>query len=347
MSVPVVPVAEDGARLFEPPPPEPGERPPLWRPVPPRRSPAARRGPRRRPPPLLLAVDGNALAHRVFHAVGGDGAAPGAAPERFLTVLARVTGSSRATACVVGFDDPERSVRRDLHPAYKAQRPAKSGRLLGFLDEAAALVGALGLCMVVPDGLEADDVLGSAAAAAGSRGVAATLVTGDRDAFALVSPTVSVWLLANGGSAVQISPSRVAASHGIPPGAYLEFAALRGDASDNLPGVRGIGPMTAARLLRAYPTVAAALADPAGLGRLLGPYLARVLLDQRAVFEHNRELMRIRRDVPLDLDACNRPLPRSVVAAVLADRGLGELTDRVARAFALLGQSGWRCTPPA
>jgi DNA polymerase-1 len=248
---------------------------------------------------------------------------------------------------VLGFDDPERSVRRDLHPAYKAQRPAKSGRLLGFLDEVAGLVAALGLCVVVPEGLEADDVLGSAAHLARSRGFAATLVTGDRDAFALVSPTVSVWLLANGGSTVQISPSRVAASHGIPPEAYLEFAALRGDTSDNLPGVKGIGAMTAARLLRAYPTVAAALGDPAGLGRLLGPYLARVLLDQREVFEHNRELMRIRCDVPLDLDACNRPLPRAVIAAVLADRGLGELTDRLARSFALLGQSAWRCPPPS
>ncbi|HKF00036.1 MAG TPA: 5'-3' exonuclease H3TH domain-containing protein [Actinomycetes bacterium] len=346
MSVPAVEDGArlDGARLFELPAPQPGDRATLWRPAPGRRAPARRRP--RRPPPLLLAVDGNALAHRVFHAVGGDDADPGAAPERFLAVLARVAASTRATACVVGFDDPERSVRRDLHPAYKAQRPAKSGRLLGFLDQATGLVAALGLSTVVPDGLEADDVLGSAAHLARSRGFAATLVTGDRDAFSLVSPTVTVWLLANGGSTVRVSPSRVAASHGIPPAAYLEFAALRGDSSDNLPGVRGIGAMTAARLLRAYPTVTDALDDPEGLVRLLGPYLARTLVDQREVFEHNRELMRIRVDVPLDLDACNRPLPRAALAPVLAEHGLGDLTDRLARALALIGQSAWRCPPP-
>jgi len=317
----------------------------VWKPAAPRRQ--APRARRRRPPPLLLAVDGNALAHRVWHAVGGDGAPELDATERFLTVLARLASAARTTACVIGFDDPGRSVRRELHPDYKAQRPAKSRQLVRFLADLPVLLGELGLSVVVPPGLEADDVLGSAAELAHRRGVPATLVTGDRDSFALVSQTVNVLLLGNGGSTSRVSPSWLGSRYGIDPGAYADFAAMRGDTSDNLRGVRGIGEMTAARLLAAYPSVAAALADQAGLTRLLGPYLASVLVDQHEVFLRNREVMRIRTDVALDLDACVSPLARQAVAEVLAGRGLEDLTDRLLRGFAALGRAAWRAPLPS
>jgi 5'-3' exonuclease len=312
-------------------------------------APRSRRGGgrgRKRKPPLLLVVDGNALAHRAFHAADGADAPEGAAAEAFLNMLTRVTGQARPTACIVGFDDPARSVRRDAHPDYKAQRPAKPPALVELLDDLPDLLGQLGLHVVVPDGLEADDVLGSAAAQAQAHGVAAALVTGDRDAFALVHPTVAVWWLGNAGALERVSPSWLQARYGILPTAYLDFAALRGDASDNLPGVRGIGTMTAAKLLAAYPTVDAALADPPGLARLLGPYLAHVLVEGRAAFAFNREVMRIRTDVKLDLDACQAPLHPPTVRTALSGAGLGDLTDRVLGAFSQLGRAAWR-TPPA
>ena len=341
-----VPAAPDELRLFELPPEEPeAARAALWKPAAPRRQ--ATRSRRRRPPPLLLAVDGNALGHRVWHAVGGDGAPEPDAAERFLTVLARLASSARTTACVVGFDDPGRSLRRELHPDYKAQRPAKSRHLVRFLDDLPVLLGQLGLCVVVPPGLEADDVLGSAAELARRRGVPATLVTGDRDSFALVSQTVNVLLLGNGGSTSRVSPSWLGSRYGIDPAAYADFAAMRGDTSDNLRGVRGIGEMTAARLLAAYPSVADAMADQAGLNRLLGPYLASVLVDQHGLFLRNREVMRIRTDVALDLDACVSPLSRQAVAEVLAGHGLEDLTERLLRGFAALGRAAWRAPLPS
>lgn len=306
---------------------------------------AARPRARRRTPPLLLVVDGNALAHRTFHAVGGVDAPAGAAAERFVAMLARLAERARPTACIVGFDDPASSVRRAADPAYKAQRPPKPAALVELLDLLPDLLSQMGLCVAVPRGLEADDVLGSAAAQAQARGVPATLVTGDRDAFALVCPTVAVWWLGNGGSVEQISPSWLHARYGVTPAAYLDFAALRGDTSDNLPGVRGIGAMTAARLLASYPTVESALADTPGLARLLGPYLAHVLVDQRAAFAHNREIMRIRVDVPLDLDACNQPLHPPAVRTALAGVELGDLTERVQAAFSRLGRAAWRRPP--
>ena len=333
-------------RLFElPPEQDPATRPAVWKPTRGGGRPAARSG-RRRPAPLLLAVDGNALAHRVWHAVGGDQAPEPDATERFLTVLARLAGSARPTACVVGFDDARRSLRRELHPGYKAQRPAKSAPLVRFLGRLPELLAELGLCVVTPPGLEADDVLGSAAELAHRRGVAATLVTGDRDSFALVSQTVNVWLLGNGGSTSKVSPSWVGSRYGVNPAAYPDFAALRGDASDNLRGVRGIGEMTAARLLATYPSVAAAMADPAGLSRLLGPYLTSVLVDQHDVFLRNREVMRIRTDLALDLDACVCPLARQAVAETLARAGLEEVTERVLRGFGALGRAAWRAPLP-
>jgi 5'-3' exonuclease len=338
-----VPTPNGELRLFDLPAPAGGNgAAPVMR----RARGASRRG-RRRVPPLLLVVDGNALAHRAFHAVGGTDAPAGDAAERFLSVLARLATSARPSACIVGFDDPVSSLRRQAHPAYKAQRPPKPAALVELLERLPDLLGQIGLCVAVPAGLEADDVLGSAAALALEHGVPATLVTGDRDAFALVRPTIAVWWVGNGGSVQQISPSWLAANYGVTPAAYLDYAALRGDTSDNLPGVRGIGQMTAARLLASYPSVDAALSDLPGLARLLGPYLAHVLVDQRAAFAHNREIMRIRTDVPLDLDAANQPLDPPTVRTALTGAGLPDLADRLLGAFARLGRAAWRARPAA
>jgi len=298
-----------------------------------------------RPTPMLLAVDGNGLVHRAFHAVGGLDGEPGEAVERVLGMLARIANQVRPTACVIGFDDPVHSRRRDRHPAYKAARPPKPMELIELLDELPELLRSLGLEVVTPDGLEADDVLGSAAALAARRQVAATLATGDQDAFALVRPTVRVLLMIAGGRLEDVSPSWLRARYGVGPEQYPAFAALRGDSSDCLPGVRGIGAVTAAKLLHAYPDVEAALADPAGVARLLGPWVVEALRNDRQTYELNRELMAIRTDVPLDQAAANRRLDRRVVTEVLAGRGLEELADRFHGSFRQLGKAAWRRSP--
>jgi 5'-3' exonuclease len=325
---------------------QPGDRP-AGADAPPQARRARRRRAPRRPAPVLLAVDGNGLAHRAFHAVGGAAAPPGEACERVLLMLARIAVATRPTACVVGFDDPGSSLRRDRHPGYKSARPPKDDALVGLLDELPGLLQLLGLCVVVPAGLEADDVLGSAAALARRRGVATALATGDQDAFALVAPIVQVFYLVTGSRMQQVSPSWLRARYGVGPAEYPAFAALRGDASDCLPGVRGIGAVTAARLLAAYGEVEAALADPSGVARLLGPGVAEALVTQRATYELNRELMAIREDVALDVAACNRPLDGQAVAAVLEERGAGELAGRFLGSFALLGRAAWRRPPAA
>jgi DNA polymerase-1 len=328
--------AGDDLRLFDLPD---GAAPALT--VPPRR-----RRARRRPTPNLLAVDGNGLAHRAFHAVGGAEAEPGEAGHRFLAMLARVAAAIRPTGCVVGFDDPLRSLRRERFPGYKAARPPKDDALVEWLDGLPGLVRDVGLAVSVPAGLEADDVLGSAASLATRHGVVASLATGDQDAFALVSPTVQVWLLASGGRLQQVSPSWLRARYGVGPSQYPAFAALRGDSSDCLPGVRGIGAVTAARLLEAYPDVEAAMADPGGVAGLLGTWVAEALLTHHDTYQRNRELMAIRGDVPLDAVACNRPLEPTRVSAALHAHELDHLTPALLGGFSLLGKAAWRRPPP-
>ena len=299
----------------------------------------------RRPVPVLLAVDGNGLAHRAYHAVGGAEGPPGEAPPRVLAMLARIGAATRPSACVVGFDDPIRSVRRDRHPGYKSARPPKEDALVDLLDELPGLLRQLGICVAVPAGLEADDVLGSAAALARRRGVAAALATGDQDAFALVAPTVQVFYLVTGGRMEQVSPSWLRARYGVGPAAYPAFAALRGDASDCLAGVKGIGVVTAARLLNAYGSVEAALEDPAGVARLLGGWVAEALVTQRATYERNRQLMAIRDDVPLEVASCTRRLDPRAVADTIEELGASDLTGRFLGAFTQLGRTAWRAAP--
>jgi DNA polymerase-1 len=153
---------------------------------------------------------------------------------------------------------------------------------------------------------------------------------------------VQVFYLVTGGRMEQVSPSWLRARYGVGPAAYPAFAALRGDASDCLPGVKGIGAVTAARVLAAYDTVEEALDDPAGVARLLGAWVAEALVTQRATYERNRELMAIRDDVPLEVAACTRRLDARRVAAVLEERGAADLTGRFLGAFAQLGRAAWR-----
>lgn len=297
---------------------------------------------RERPPPspapsrpVLLAIDGNSLAHRAFHAYPLPEVLRG-----FCALLAAVADRVGADGTLVGFDCPQRSVRRERWPAYKAQRPPKDPALGQVLDGAAALLADLGVPVLVAAGWEADDVLGSAAAAAEGAGWGCVLATSDRDAYAQISTTTSVLRLRAGvDRAVEYRPERLVAEVGVQPGQYVEFAALRGDVSDNLAGIPGLGPARAAALLRAYASVAAAVADPLGCRSVVGRTVGQALLDDVADpatsrFVRNVELMTVRRDLPVDLAACRRQVPPARIQDRLRAHGLGGVAGRLAIAFA-------------
>ena len=217
---------------------------------------------------LLLAVDAPSLLHRHHHArltsdLRDQAGRPAWALHGMLRQILETIDAFAPDAVVFGLDDRTASVRAQRYPAYKAGRAEKDPALVDQLDRAGALLDALGLATVTPPGLEADDVSATASTWAEARGWDCVIVTSDRDAFAHISEHTRVLRLINGGinASPLLTPARLHAMYGVPAAQYLEYAALRGDASDNLPGVSGIGEKTAAMLLTHAGSMAGVWAD--------------------------------------------------------------------------------------
>jgi 5'-3' exonuclease len=217
---------------------------------------------------LLLTVDAPSLLHRQHHArahtrILDRSGRPAWALHGMLRQILESIEAFAPDAVLFGLDDRTRSVRRDRYPDYKAGRPEKHPELVDQLERAGALLDALGLATLTPPGLEADDVNASASAWAERAGWRCVIITSDRDAFAHISEHTSVLRLIDGGinGSPLLNPARLRAMYGIAADNYLEYAALRGDASDNLPGVAGIGEKTAAALLEVAGSMAAVWAD--------------------------------------------------------------------------------------
>lgn len=297
----------------------------------------------------LLAVDGNSLVHRSFHALGSSGLTtrsglPTWAVKGFVSQLLNVVERVGPDAIVVGFDDHTHSVRKVAHPFYKAQRKPKPVELGQQLQMTADLLRAAGVHVVVPSGLEADDVLASAAATAARAGWNAVIVTSDRDAFALIDDTTRVLRLITGGvgQSPLLSRASLTTMLGIDASQYRSYAAMRGDTSDNLPGIRGIGPKTAQAILTAFGTVEAAFDDlDSGDTRVtseLGKAVSTKLNDSdgRAAYFRNLEIMTMYDDIELGLDLSSAgagllPLEADAVSAALATLELSSLRGRALR----------------
>jgi 5'-3' exonuclease len=265
--------------------------------------------------PVVLAVDGNSLVHRAFHALAATGMRSEAgepiwAVRGLLSQLVSAAERIGPRAIVVGFDDPVYSLRRERWPHYKAQREEKLDSLVCQLETAAQITRDLGLQVICPTGLEADDVLAAVAAAAAECGARTVIATSDRDAFALIDEHTSVLRIINGGieASPMLTPERLVMLLGIRPDQYRDFAALRGDPSDNLPGVRGVGPKTAAKLLAEFGTAEAVFAEVGDGGTrlrdLVGPGMAQRLAAPiaRQAWAHNCEVMSFQAQVDLQLD---------------------------------------------
>ena len=217
---------------------------------------------------LLLAVDAPSLLHRNHHARAESalldrGGRPAWALHGMLRQILEVVDQFAPDAVVFGLDDRSSSVRTDAYPAYKAGRAVKHPALVDQLERAHVLLDALGLQTITPPGLEADDVSASAAAWAEQAGWNCVIVTSDRDSFAHISDRTQVLRLINGGinASPLLNPARLHTLYGIAAEHYLEYAALRGDTSDNLPGVPGVGEKTAPVLLSQMGSMQAVWAD--------------------------------------------------------------------------------------
>lgn len=208
------------------------------------------------PRKLLLVVDAPSLLHRNHHArahtrITDRSGRPAWALHGMMCQILEAIDGFAPDAVIFGLDDRTASIRADFYPEYKAGRAEKDAALVEQLERAGALLDALGLATLTPGGLEADDVSASGASWARDNGWNCVIITSDRDAFAHISDHTQVLRLINGGmnGSPLLNPARLVALYGVAAEHYLDFAALRGDASDNLPGVTGIGEKTAAVLL--------------------------------------------------------------------------------------------------
>ena len=287
--------------------------------------------------PLLLAVDGNSMLHRAYHAGSGDGwvdagGRPVWALRGLVGYLARAAAHLRPDALLVGFDCPDDSARKVDYPGYKAHRPDKPADLAEQIAAAPGLLRAAGVCAVVPPAYEADDVLASSAAAARQAGWHSVLMTSDRDAFALIDDGTSVLRVRNGGydEAVLLDAAGLVELCGVHAWQYRDYAALRGDPSDNLHGARRFGEATAARLLASFGSVDNAWAALDGgadhlVREAVGDLAAEALRGPgtREVVDRNRRLMRMRSDLPIPpLDSVRLPLSLAGMRRALSARGI-------------------------
>ncbi len=253
--------------------------------------------------PTLALLDGHSLAYRAFYALPADLATSAGqvtnAVFGFTSMLIKLLDDSDPDAIAVAWDVRGPTFRKERYPEYKAQRdkpPDLFASQLPLIDE---VLAALQIPQLRVGGVEADDVIATLASSAGSAGWDVIVVTGDRDAFQLIDDHVSVYYTLRGISdTVDATPAWLEGRYGVRPDQYLEYASLRGDSSDNLPGVPGVGEKTAAKLIAGYGSLD-------GIYEHLDeqtPKLRENLAAHRDQVFLNRELMDLVRDVDVRLD---------------------------------------------
>jgi 5'-3' exonuclease len=282
---------------------------------------------------MLLLVDYSSLLYRAFHSVPTSVPANGV--YGFLSMLARLVVDRRPSGLAVAVDEDWRpDFRVAALPSYKTHRVAGPGDEPDPVAPQETLgrevLEALGVCVAAADGFEAEDVI--ATIAARTRGPI-EIASGDRDLFALVrDPEVKVLYPLRGVSTLlEVDEAEVGRRYGIPGRAYGDFALLRGDPSDGLPGVPGIGEKTAAALVSRYGTLDALLAATD-----LAPALARRLDAARDYLAAARRVVLPVADVPLpqlDLALPGRPAHPRALARLSAEHTLAGPVGRLQRAL--------------
>ena len=285
--------------------------------------------------PPTLVLDSASLYYRAFHALPESMVAPDGHPHQairgFLSTLARLARTYRPGGVIAAWDSDWRpDWRVALVPSYKTHRLAdpQSGAeqepdsLGPQVDAIAAILDALGLPRIGVAGFEADDVIGSLCAQLDEPAI---VVSGDRDLVQIVRADHRLLLAVNGGMDrwPLLDPRGVRERFGVDPGQYVDMAALRGDPSDGLPGVPGIGAKTAVALVSAYGDVDALIDAARGTSftRPLTPRLAGLLVDHDEAVRAARTVARVVTDLPV-LEWPSHPDPRELTR--LADRwGVG------------------------
>jgi DNA polymerase-1 len=262
------------------------------------------------PAARLLLLDGHSLAYRAFFALPVENFStttgqPTNAVYGFTSMLINVLRDEAPTHAAVAFDRAAPTFRHETYAQYKATRSETPADFRGQVSLIEEVLAALAIPVVGADGYEADDLIATLATEGEAADMDVLVVTGDRDALQLVTGRVTVLMTRRGISDMtRFTPPVVEEKYGLTPAQYPDFAALRGDPSDNLPSVPGIGEKTATRLIQQFGSLAALVdrVDEVGgkVGENLRAHVAEVV--------RNRALTELVRDVPLPVHAADLAL---------------------------------------
>lgn len=290
----------------------------------------------------FAVIDGNSLMHRAFHAVPPTMNAPDGRPTNaifgFLNMFLKTIDAFNPDGVVVAFDKGKPRVRMEMLPQYKAQRPPMDPDLHAQFPMIKELLAALNVPILQSEGWEGDDILGTMARLGEEAGCDMLLVTGDRDMYQLVTEHVNVVSTRKGLSDVAImTPESVDdLYHGITPALVPDFYGLKGDTSDNIPGVPGIGPKKASALIAQYGSLDEVIAHADEVKGKMGENL-RAHIDDALL---SRKVATIRTDAPVELDFDETSFPAFSADEVSAALGTLGITAMQNRFLALIGGEG-------
>ena len=251
--------------------------------------------------PTLMLLDGNSLAFRAFYALPAEnfktqGGLTTNAVYGFTAMLINLLRDEQPSHIAAAFDVSRQTFRKEKYPEYKEGRSATPDEFRGQIDITKEVLGALGIAVLAEQGFEADDIIATLATQAEVGGYRVLVVSGDRDSLQLVSDDVTVLYPIKGVSELtRFTPEAVQAKYGLTPEQYPDFAALRGDPSDNLPGIPGVGEKTATKWIVEHGSLQALVDNvdtvKGKVGDALRANLSSVVL--------NRELTELVKNVPL------------------------------------------------
>jgi DNA polymerase-1 len=200
----------------------------------------------------LLLVDGNSLINRAYYATTlSNGATFG-----FINMFLRAVEQTGVTNVAVAFDMRAKTFRHQMYDQYKANRRGMPDDLAAQLNDLKKILTVMGVQMFEKSGFEADDIIGTIAQTAGERGYHTIILTGDKDAFQLVSKNTEVNLTRTGVTNMEIyDVDRIFAEYGVSPKQLIDIKALMGDKSDNIPGAKNVGEKTAVKVIKEFGTV--------------------------------------------------------------------------------------------
>ena len=251
----------------------------------------------------LLLIDGHSMAYRAFYALPPENFTTASGQHTnaiygFATMLLSLLTSEKPTHVAVAFDVSRKTFRSEIFPEYKANRAKTPDEFRSQMTYLHELVNAFGITSFEIAGYEADDILATIANLAESEGAEVLICTGDRDSFQLISDKITVLYPKRGVSElVRMTPAAIVEKYGMTPAQYPDFAALRGDPSDNLPSVPGVGEKTAAKWIIEFGSLKELIANADKLtgkvGQSLRESISQVVL--------NSELTQLVRSVPLHI----------------------------------------------